>query len=114
MSRKRYTTKKQDYISDNIIISSELLRDELFQIMKKEYYTYNKAINVIKIYCIKEKISIKSIDEYKQIYNKISYRLPESPDQYYEKDDFNWANYLGLKKPTDNQMIYYINDLLYK
>ena len=63
---------------------------------------------------IKNSVFYYRIDEYKQIYNKISYRLPESLDQYYEKDDFNWANYLGLKIPTDNQMIYYINDLLYK
>lgn len=102
MSRKDII--KTDTLPDNVIFSSEFLKSALFQVMKNKMYTYKKAIEKIKNYCIINKIKINNINDYKKIYDKISCKLPEKPDEYYEKDEFNWADYLSLKYPKPEEM----------
>ena len=105
MSRK--DTIKSDTLPDNVIFSSKFLESALFQTIQHKMYTYGKAIEKIKKYQQENNIIINSINQYNKIYMNISKKLPKEPEKYYEKDNFKWADYFGLKypKPEDTKNI---------
>ena len=102
MSRK--DTIKSDTLPDNVIFSSKFLESALFQTIQHKMYTYEKAIEKIKKYKQENNITINSINQYNKIYMNISKKLPKEPEKYYEKDNFKWANYFGLKYPKPEDM----------
>ena len=100
MSRKNI---KSDTDEDSLIFSDSFLKSSLFQLLNIKY-KYKDAIEKLKKY------NIKSIDEYRHKFLEISEKLPEKPDKYYSKENFNWCDFLSINKISDDEMADYIND----
>lgn len=100
MSRKNI---KSDTVEDSLIFSDSFIKSSLFQLFNIKY-KYKDAIEKLKKY------NIKSIDEYRHKFLEISEKLPEEPDKYYNKENFNWCDYLSINKISDDEMTDYLND----
>lgn len=91
----------------HIIFSNEFLKQSFFKYFK--YYTYKEAINKL------SKCNFISKQNYYDNYIDISYKLPEDPEKFYDKDNFDWYEFLNIKRPSINDIkkiikIKFIND----